>query len=361
VIRNPGRAAATCTALMLAVGLIVTLQVGAASLKSTTNNTLNSEFPVDVTVTNPMGPLSPTVMSSIEAVPGVKATIGVRTAEVGIQVPTGTDDPTTLTLAGLPSNADTVVAAGTDRLSDRVALAHHFTIEGMGRQAGDPITLVYQGQQQTFTLEASDIAQGGMLVVPEQTLTRLAPDAPLSAVWAAAADRNQAADVIAAVRKVMGAQPGLSLGGSLEQAAGINALLDTLLQVATGLLAVAVAIAMIGVGNTLGLSVIERTRESALLRALGLQRRQLRLMLMVEAVLLALVGAVVGIGAGMLFGYVGVAALVKETSLSQLRFSMSVPQTVAVVLVTCVAGALASVLPGRRAAMAAPTAALAET
>ncbi len=58
VVRNPARAAATCTALMLGVGLIVTLQVGAASLKATTNDTLNVEFPVDITLTNPAGPLA---------------------------------------------------------------------------------------------------------------------------------------------------------------------------------------------------------------------------------------------------------------------------------------------------------------
>ncbi len=58
---------------------------------------------------------------------------------------------------------------------------------------------------------------------------------------------------------------------------------------------------------------------------------------------------------------IGVAALVKETHLSALHFAMSGPQTAAVVVITGLAGALASVLPGRRAALAAPTAALAET
>lgn len=75
-------------------------------------------------------------------------------------------------------------------------------------------------------------------------------------------------------------------------------MLDALVLLATALLGVAALIAVIGVGNTLGLSVLERSRESALLRALGLQRRQLRTILAVEAVLLALVAAVVGVGAG---------------------------------------------------------------
>lgn len=359
LVRNPARAAATCTALMLAVGLIVTLQVGAASLKATTNATLDLEFPVDVTLTNPLGPLAPGVQPAVAAVPGIKATLPVKMVEAKI---TGAgSDVETIKLAGLGADAGTVVSAGAEQVVDGIALAHPFTLQMLGRRAGDPIRLRYQGREQSFTLRASDVADAGMLVITDPALTRLAPDAPMAAVWAAAADREHAAEVMAGVRKVMGRQPGLALSGSLEQAASINTLLDTLLRVATGLLAVAVAIALIGVGNTLGLSVIERTRESALLRALGLQRRQLRLMLLVEAVLLALVGAVIGIAAGMLFGYVGVAALVKETDLAAVRFSMSVPQTLGVVVITALAGALASVLPGRRAALAAPTAALADT
>lgn len=359
VLRNPSRAAATCMALMLAVGLIVTLQVGAASLKSTTNDTLNAEFPVDVTVTNPSGPLAPLVLAGVAAVPGIKATTPVTMIDAQIDQP-GQGVPE-VHVAGVRPDADAVVSAGLDELTDRVALVHPFTLEMLGRKSGDRLELTYQGRRATFLLQKSDVADSGTVVVADRELAKLAPAAPVAAVWAAAADRGQAASVIADVRKVIGTQSGVNLAGSLEQSAAINTLLDTLLRVATGLLAVAVAIALIGVGNTLGLSVIERTRESALLRALGLQRRQLRLMLMAEAIVLSLVGSVVGIGAGVLFGAVGVAALVKETSLTALHFSMSIPQTLAVVAVTGVAGALASVLPARRAALAAPTDALAET
>jgi putative ABC transport system permease protein len=119
-------------------------------------------------------------------------------------------------------------------------------------------------------------------------------------------------------------------------------------------------IALIGVGNTLGLSVIERTRESALLRALGLQRGQLRLMLAVEAVLLAVAGAAVGIAAGAFFGWVGTVALGQELDYQTVVFSMSGSQTLTVAAVALVAGVLASILPGRRAARSAPVDALAD-
>ncbi|CAA9334135.1 MAG: ABC transporter, fused permease protein, partial [uncultured Friedmanniella sp.] len=107
-------------------------------------------------------------------------------------------------------------------------------------------------------------------------------------------------------------------------------------------------------------SVLERTRESALLRALGLQRRQLRGMLTVEAVLLALVGAAVGVVVGVAFGGVGAASLARDTGMGALHLAVPVPQTLGVVAVAGLAGALASVLPARRAALATPIEALAD-
>ena len=127
-----------------------------------------------------------------------------------------------------------------------------------------------------------------------------------------------------------------------------------------GLTAVAVVIAIVGLGNALALSVIERGHESALLRALGLQRRQLRSMLATEAILLALVGAGVGVLAGIGFGMIGTAAMASEADLAVTRYALSVPQTAIVLVGALLAGAVASVLPGRRAARSHPVEALAQ-
>lgn len=96
------------------------------------------------------------------------------------------------------------------------------------------------------------------------------------------------------------ANPGLVVGGGAVQKANLAVLLDGVSLILTGLLAVAVLVAVAGVGNTLGLSVLERTRESALLRALGLQRSALRRMLLVEALLLSLVAVVLSLTLGVL-------------------------------------------------------------
>ncbi|MEV4703073.1 ABC transporter permease [Actinoplanes sp. NPDC049316] len=160
----------------------------------------------------------------------------------------------------------------------------------------------------------------------------------------------------AAVAPVAGAE----VGGGLTAKASYREFLDRLPAVTTALVGVAVLIALIGVGNTLGLSVLERTRESALLRALGLHRRQLRWMLAGEAVLLSLAGAVIGTAAGAFFGWVGTRAVSDEIDFRTAVFSVPVPQLCAVTAVALVAGVLASVLPGRRAARALPVEALAE-
>ena len=131
-----------------------------------------------------------------------------------------------------------------------------------------------------------------------------------------------------------------------------------MLLVVTGLLAVAVVIALIGVGNTLALSVVERRQESGLLRALGLTRRQLRALLAWEALLVAGVAAVIGVALGTGYGLAGTASvLVRETPVQ-----LTVPwlQVTGIVVVAAAAGVLASVLPARRAARTPPVAAIAD-
>src|SRR5699024_9441853 len=125
-----------------------------------------------------------------------------------------------------------------------------------------------------------------------------------------------------------------------------------LLGITVGLLAVAVLVALVGVANTLSLGVIERTGENALLRALGTTRRQMQAMLGWEGVLLALVGAVLGIVIGSVYGTLGITALLGSTY----PVSITIPwlQVGLVLVLAVLAGAVASVVPGRAAAHPAP-------
>ena len=145
-------------------------------------------------------------------------------------------------------------------------------------------------------------------------------------------------------------------GGMEREAYG--QILTILLGITVGLLAVAVLVALVGVANTLSLGVIERTGENALLRALGTTRGQMRAMLGWEGVLLALVGAVLGIVFGSAYGILGINALLGAIY----PVTMTIPwgQVGLVLLLAIIAGGLASVLPGRTAARTAPAAALAD-
>jgi len=107
--------------------------------------------------------------------------------------------------------------------------------------------------------------------------------------------------------------------------------------------------------------VLERQRESALLRALGMQRGQLRLMLLIEALALVVVGTLIGFGAGVFFAWLGISAAFAAVpgGAVEMRLTMDPVWTFGLIGVCLVAAAVASVLPGRRAANATPTEALA--
>jgi putative ABC transport system permease protein len=171
--------------------------------------------------------------------------------------------------------------------------------------------------------------------------------AVVSTIWAKTAPDVDITALRSQLRAVVAPITGAEVGGGLSAKASYHEFLDRLLLVTTMLLAVAVLIALIGVGNTLGLSVLERTRESALLRALGLQRRQLRGMLALEAVLLSLSGTLVGIAAGVFLGWVGTHAVSGELNFETVSFAMSVPQALTVAAVAVLAGVAASILPSR--------------
>ena len=117
------------------------------------------------------------------------------------------------------------------------------------------------------------------------------------------------------------------------------------------MVALAVVIALIGIANTLALSVFERTRELGLMRAVGMSRRQVRRMVRYEAALVALFGAALGVSLGLLFGW-GVVAALPSAFGSQL--AVPVPQIAVVVLVATLAAVGAALLPARRAGRRSP-------
>ncbi|MDQ3542089.1 MAG: FtsX-like permease family protein, partial [Chloroflexota bacterium] len=144
-------------------------------------------------------------------------------------------------------------------------------------------------------------------------LDTLAPSSPLTGLWIRLDDAAASDRVIADVYG-LAEQQGVrvAIGGGNDYRESLLDALDVMLYVVTGLLAVAIVIAIVGVGvgNTLSLSMIERTRESALLRTLGFTRRQLRETVAIEGVLIAGIGGLIGIVTGIVYGWIGALTLI---------------------------------------------------
>ncbi|NMA53709.1 MAG: FtsX-like permease family protein, partial [Bifidobacterium sp.] len=178
-------------------------------------------------------------------------------------------------------------------------------------------------------------------------------------VWAKTDGTVTPADVIDDIQQAVSSIPGITVGGSIAERVPWDGMVNMLLMVLVALLAVAVIIALIGVANTLSLSVIERTRESATLRAIGMTRGQLRRSLAIEALLISLVSGVVGIVVGTVFGWIG-SYIVFSMSFGSVVFPIDWATSGAILAIAAVAALLASVFPARRAVRTPPVEALAE-
>ncbi len=373
-MRNPRRTAATSTALLIGVTLVTMMSAGAVSAQATLASKLDATYPVDVAVqaipsTNGRpGGLPPGVASTVARVDGVRTVVALTEATVLITPETGTVAPTTMeTLHGISAtDAATVVRDGASvaPLDDHTLVLSSQLATSLTVRTGDVVSVAATdatGSARTdvppVTLTVAVTAlRGWEALVAPTTMTAVEPDAPSPLLWAQLTTTDNAPDVVPAIQDALTDQSVSVTGGAVERAS-FQRVIDTLLAVVVGLLGVAVVIALVGVANTLSLSVIERRRESATLRAIGLARSQLRVMLAIEGMLIAGVGAVLGIGLGLVYGWAGAATMLG--SIGQVQLAVPWRDLGLVMLVALVAGFVASVLPGRAAARTSPVAALA--
>lgn len=335
-VRNPRRTATTTAALLVGVTLATAVLTGMATTRDGLDEQMGNDHPVDVALTAEK-PIPSAALDRVPAVDGVAAARGVPgvTAEV---------DGETVTLLAPPggdvAHRPLAPRPGTIRLPVDVL-----------PEAGDRVSVAVD----STTLELAvvrDTGWGPAALVAPATLAELVERPEPYAVWLRAdsgADPHAlAADLTTALGDV---RPQVENG--LADRAWVDLQLDVLTWTVIGLLGVAVLIALVGIGNTLGLSVLERTREHALLRAVGLTRRQLRRMLGVEALLLTSVAALLGSGIGVAFAWVGVLTLV-EPALPAVGMVVPVGQLAVVVLVAASAGLVSCLLPSRRASRVVP-------
>lgn len=353
-VRNPRRTAATTSALLIGVTLISLTCVGIASVRKTFDVSMDGRYPVDLMVAAYNEKMPAGAERQLAGINGVTQVVPVRrvTVQTGGQgwSVTGIDPAAASSVIHNPELAA--------RLTPGTALLDRLTMSALNLQDGAQLTVVLG--QQRLVLTAHRAVGLDPITVTSSDLRKLSADAPVTGFWLATDPKADGSKVIDAVQQSIPTVKDLSVQGGLAERTSYTKIFDVLLIVAVALLGVSVLIALVGVGNTLSLSVLERTRENALLRAMGLTRRQLRGMLAVESLLMALVAAGLGIVLGLIYGWSGTSALMGGQTFDG-GVEYAVPGTLLVVVagVAAVAGLLASVLPARRAAKVAPAGALA--
>jgi putative ABC transport system permease protein len=271
-------------------------------------------------------------------------------------------DANDLKIGSVPRLSDLDLAAGSlaDLGPGQVAISE-FTADDTGLRIGDTAKITHG--KKTVGLKvvaqfADSAPLGSALVLDSSDLVTLgAPAGEYAGLLADQATTGEQGR--AEGRKALADVTGSSAGGYAidvlaDQRDEINSELNVLLGVAIGLMGLTVLIAVVGVGTTTALSVVERVREAGLLRAVGLSRGGLRTMLTTEAALYGVIGALLGLLLGVPYAWLAVAALGVNAPLT-----LPVWQLVAVFVVLVVLTALAGVLPARRAAKVSPVAALA--
>ena len=223
-------------------------------------------------------------------------------------------------------------------------------LEERGLAIGDmlPMTFARTGEQELRI--AGTFAQNqlvGNYLVSTATFEANFTDRLDFIVLATVAEGTSQADARAAVERITSDFPNVDLRDQAEFKQEQEDQVNQILGLITALLMLSIIIAVFGIINTLALSVFERTREIGLLRAVGMSRRQVRSMIRGESVIIAVLGAILGLAVGVLFGW----AIVVDLA-SQGIEEVVVPggQLATYVVLAAVAGVIAAVFPARRAA-----------
>ncbi len=351
-MRNPRRTASSASALMIGTAVVALFTTFGASIKASIDATTDDDFAGDLIVL-PDGfsgaNLSPRLAPAIDAVPGVSAAVGVSFVPATVGDTTvelaGTDVARLASVfdIGVTAEAANGVGRGDIAVSEKYADDHQLTIG-----ATVPVTFV-DGATVDFDVAAiyADRMTFGDLVVDQADLTPHLAQPKVTVVLVDIADDADVAAVRAAVGTVtsdFGAPAPLDRDGYKHS---VSQEVDSMLFVVYGLLGVAVLIALLAIGNTLSLSIHDRTRELGLLRAVGQDRAQMRATVRWESVIIAVFGTVGGIGIGGFLGWGLMRAMKAQEGFGE--FALPVVPLAIVLGLAAVAGVLAAWRPARRA------------
>ena len=354
-MRNPRRTSGTAAALMVGVGVVTLFTVFAASLKSSLDQSVSSSFRGDLVIsTGPFGGsgLSPELATDVGELPEVSTAQGLGRARAAFDGETefvGIVDP-----GGIDEVLDLDVADGSfaDLGREEIAVSDDVA-EDRGWEVGTPVPVTFaDGVTADFRVGAiygSSTIMGEYVVSREAWAPHTVQDVD-STVLIGLADGVSTAEGKVAVGAVADAYGAPDVEDGDEYVSTVAANVDMLLGIVYVMLALAILIALMGIANTLSLSIHERTRELGLLRAVGQTRSQLRSMIRWESVVIAVFGTVGGLGLGVFLGWALVQAAAGGPFSDVSAFSAPVGQLVIVLGAGAVAGVLAGVRPARRAA-----------
>ncbi|MFY1650061.1 ABC transporter permease [Solwaraspora sp. WMMB762] len=353
-LRNPRRTAVTAAALMIGVTLVSTIAVIGSSLKATTTDLVENGLGAEIIIlTNgqqlPTGRegFDPARLDQVAEIDGVTGTVAYH-----IAVLTADGRPNQLISATDLSQAGPMFAFETvqGRLDagDGETVVDVNTAESNGWTVGDDIVIdMPRGGERTYELVGVyRTALTAGLILPESQVQYLAGPLAYQGFVATTPDAD-VQRIVAETEALMADYPLVTVGDRSSFVEQQNQLVDILLSIFYVLLALAVLVAFIGIVNTLVLSIYERTRELGLLRAVGMSRRQVRRMVRVESLLMAVFGCLLGVALGVALGLAASFAMRSQDVLSVV--SVPVGQLVGFVVAAALAGVVAAWWPAWRA------------
>ncbi|MGW0185840.1 ABC transporter permease [Streptomyces sp. NPDC003362] len=348
-VRNPRRTAATASALMIGLTLITGMTVMAGSLQKSIDKMASDAIRADYVVSMAnYNSLSPDVDKKLKETEGVTATSPLRNAPARIdgdtEYLTGVTGATIGDLTELPVD-DGAFEVGGDRVvvDDDTAKTH-------GWKAGSVFTASFEdGEKEKLTVagvyQANEMMRGIMLDL--SVLTPHQSD-PVDMQVMVKTDDGASEATKDRLEKALGSNPAIKVQDKKDISNEIASMFTLMLNMLYGLLAMAVIVAVLGVINTLAMSVFERSQEIGMLRAIGLDRKGIKRMVRLESLVISLFGGVLGIGLGVFFGWAAGELLASRMATYELVLPWA--RMAVFLLLAATVGVLAALWPARRAA-----------
>lgn len=312
-LRNPRRTGATGAALMIGLALVACLSVVGSSMVASATSELDKSVGADFIVMAQGQDIVPQAEKAMQQTPGLAHVTRYKDVRATLTSPDGKTDDSGITAA------DPTYAEDLRRTTTEGTLSAAYGRNAMsvgsdyatkhGVRVGDTLTVAFKGGETAklkvaaITDDDTSIDQGARYTSIETLRKYLPADRiPQNVIMFAKAKDGQEEAAYAALKKSLDGYPQYQVRDQTDYKEELKDQVGQLLNMVYGLLALAIIVAVLGVVNTLALSVVERTREIGLMRAIGLSRRQLRRMIRMESVVIALFGALLGLGLGMGWG-----------------------------------------------------------